>query len=543
MTLRPRLTPATSGAEIQPRAPLTQPVILWDSRSWDGSIGPGTGGIPNEGTAGPAFDLDVRKYTLGLGITAYGAMRGPGPNPTWVSPGGVDWDDLGGPPCDGPFTMILAIGSFPRQPIQGVDGGLDCEVLFRATSGSPIHFAMQQIWFNGFGDDPSGTANMETGADVGGFDYPIANYGMNGFCPGCTEDYLRQRLLVMTMDGVDGGATYWRNFVPVAPEIDFVDPVPPTTPETFYVGETFGNCAAGSSSSPINTHELFVYFGEHRGFGDIVPGTAWNGAIGFVLLRGEPTPDEIAYWDDYFFTGYTPWESPLAYIGGQAIRADDTYVYHVFTSSGTGLTPIPGVTLPTTVDVFVVAGGGEGEDSISTDPAGGGAGGEAILTTGHPAPTSAALMNIGSGGAGFNVDGTNSIYDFTGPNTLTAVRGRAGGSVALGRGGLNGSHGGGTPNGQAGGGGAGATGAGQNAPSTTQGGNGGPGVLNNWRTGSNELYGLGGGGAGPAPAVTPGSPGWVTPHFGGGGTGSGWPLQSERQGRQGIIIVRYPRVT
>ena len=64
-----------AGAAVQPRQDMPEPYILWDTRSWDGSLGVGTGGIPNEGTAGSSFDLDVTQRDVGY--WGYFAKQGP----------------------------------------------------------------------------------------------------------------------------------------------------------------------------------------------------------------------------------------------------------------------------------------------------------------------------------------------------------------------------------------------------------------------------------------------------------------------------------
>jgi hypothetical protein len=231
--------------------------------------------------------------------------------------------------------------------------------------------------------------------------------------------------------------------------------------------------------------------------------------------------------------------TPYSYIttGPQAVRFDSTYCYHAFTGSViNGFAPRTGFVLPSTIDVFIVAGGGRGQNPGS-GAAGGGAGGEAKHVYGHTAPTTARTVNVGSGGDSVNQDGTNSVFD-----GITSTRGRAGGSVTTGVGGVNNLFGGGTANGNAGGGGAGTAGAGQNAPSSSQGGDGGPGITNDWFDGTTRTYGRGGGGGSASSGVTGGTPVGVTPERGGGG--GAVVLDSAFaaiNGQPGVIIIRYLR--
>ena len=371
-------------------------------------------------------------------------------------------------------------------------------------------------------------------------------------------------LLVITMDSPDGGASAWRYYpigntvyaadtlIPVPPDLDFAGATAPIpSPDRYYdaydTGQ--GNCAGGFASFPLpGTTEFYMSFEGHQAYVAPVVGEPWNGGIGCALFRGEPTVQDIEFWGDYFFNDWVPPATPpVRYTGGNDIRVDATHVYHTFLTNGQSLVPLPGATLPATVDVLTVGGGGEGEDEGSfprTRPTGGGAGGEAFITLGHTAPTVGAEMNIGSGGSG---SGTNTQYDFTGLNTITANGGREGGSTISGDGGdqFGGGNTGGAQNGNAGGGGAGATGNGSAAPNSSQGGDGGPGLVSDWWEGVSREFGKGGGGAGndDTLGVVPGDGGWPTAsrERGGGGRGANWIAASEVFGGEGLIVVRYPR--
>lgn len=557
-------------ASIQPAAPLSDPIILWDTRSWDGSFGAGTGGLPNEGTAGAAFDLDVYESidSVNGAISTY-ACQGTGPFAGWVTPSGIDWDDMGGAPIDGPFTIITAIGSFAKSsPVGavGAEGQVDVEVIL-GDSPSVRTFGTGTIFFT-LDNDQELDGYMDlfhNGAAPGSIAYdfyePVKIPG--GDCPDCAEDFVRERLLVMTMDGVDGGGSFWRIGldgipVPVTPRIDGTGPAPLV--EEFNVDDTFQN-AVGPSAPTDSRFALFGY--DVRNDGPLTPGEQWNGPLGFVLLRGEPTQADLAYWHAYFFTGYTPYVAPLPSYemlppGGGSFPAsatkqvtwfDDTYVYHWHQGQPAGtinstflrmfLTPIAGMPLPSTID-FILVGAGENAATsvaVGNTKGGGGGAGEVKEILGHPAPVAASQFNVGFG-TGSSYSGNVSFEGYTCQGIVNAssfpFRSNGGNGFPFGP------YTGGTGStGVAGGGGRGAAGNGGNRVGTT-GGDGGPGIASTWhwtRT-TTRYHGVGGYGRGSINGV---APGWNT------GLGHG-ALGAFVNGNPGIqrggpcgIVIRYLR--
>lgn len=255
----------------------------------------------------------------------------------------------------------------------------------------------------------------------------------------------------------------------------------------------------------------------------------------------------------------------------------------------------------TSVDVLVVAGGGGGGMSNGSTPTGGGGGGGGIVVATNYTVTPGASVTVksGYGGQGGNCapgnPGGNSAFGL-----LVAAGGGQGGGCGPAFGGPGGSAGGahwgqaqglagqstlGTPSngtnitaygtnggksyphGQSGdsvsaggGGGGGATTAGGDATqpgansSSGVGGDGGEGLANNWRTGSNIVYGSGGGGQARAVQGVGGTNGGTasgTNSAGGAGIdavdetgaggGGGYRQGGGRagDGGSGIVIVRY----
>lgn len=226
-------------------------------------------------------------------------------------------------------------------------------------------------------------------------------------------------------------------------------------------------------------------------------------------------------------------EFPYSYNPGpfaSRARFDSTYCYHWYTTSGGSIIPLAGRVLPATVDLFLVGGGGLGDEipSPGPGPAGGGGGAGTNLVLGVPAFTSPQLTIIGSGGNVFFGGGN-------GGQTVVGAHSAAGGfraGIGTGVGGNSPSFSGSAASGNAGGGGAGAAGVGT-AGSGSQGGNGGPGVANDWITGSPVFYGVGGRGDG-TPGITPGTPSGSPTRGSGGPAGGAF-------GGGGVVIMRYLR--
>jgi hypothetical protein len=274
---------------------------------------------------------------------------------------------------------------------------------------------------------------------------------------------------------------------------------------------------------------------------------------------------------------------------GGNIAFDGTYVYHVFSTTGT-FTP----TQSLIADYLVVAGGGGGGGSIGGGYLGGGGGGAGGYRTsiGESAlslSATAYTVTVGGGGAGGTANrgsqGNNSVFDsitstgggYGGAQDATPIGGNGGsggggstyiGTVAGGTGVSGQGFAGGTSTAQAGGGGGAgaagtngvnspptygvggvgstsystwglATGFGQNVSGTVYfAGGGGGGKY--FDAGAGPAGGLGGGGTGGAKETS--STGTGTANTGGGGGGAGGSAGSNLSGAaggSGIVIIRY----
>lgn len=270
--------------------------------------------------------------------------------------------------------------------------------------------------------------------------------------------------------------------------------------------------------------------------------------------------------------------SPKAF-GGDEVRTDGTYWYHIFRSSGR-FEPVESLTC----DYLVIAGGGGSGFSSSangTGTGGGGAGGlrSTVGTTGGGGSLESALsltantnytVTIGAGGSagtGANTDatdGSNSVFSTItstgggGSRSSGVVNGAIGRPGGSGAGNCNGSAGttntgtanqgfaGGTASGSFGTGGGGGAAAAGGAGASPNGGNGGNGLSINI-TGSSVSYaggGAGGRGASGGASGAAGTGGTAastsgTANTGAGAGGANSSVNAGYNGGSGIVVVRY----
>jgi hypothetical protein len=246
---------------------------------------------------------------------------------------------------------------------------------------------------------------------------------------------------------------------------------------------------------------------------------------------------------------------------GQVIFESDTNIMKVWLGSSwsTGFTHT--LTPPTLAVEILLVGGGAGGSNLGGYGAAGGGGAGKVETISYSLPRSTTWTVAISGGGGSNGQGGKSYLLYTPANNfstyyLQTAQGAATGTRNGGNSG-NGFTGGvstaGGQQGAAGGAGAGANGAG--VTSGVVGANGGSGITNNYRTGSNIFYGggggggcgqqtggpggsggAGGGGAGCNFNVGAGSPATANTGGGGGGSTGG---SAGGNGGSGISVIRY----
>jgi hypothetical protein len=259
--------------------------------------------------------------------------------------------------------------------------------------------------------------------------------------------------------------------------------------------------------------------------------------------------------------------SPKAF-GGDEVRTDGTYWYHIYRSSGI-FAPMSNLSC----DYLVVAGGGSG--GVGYDPAGGGAGGyrTTVGTSGGNSSAESALnlisgtnytVTVGAGGAGIGGSSTPTLAGNSGSNsvfaTITSTGGGGGASFSSSIGtiaGKNGGSGGGGARdtntfgtgttgqgfnggqgaGNRGGGGGGAGAVGGNAVSNSSIGVGGAGLASSI-TGTSVTRAVGGSGNDKDGGSSNAS---GTANTGNGGNG-GSQVTSSGNGGSGIVVVRYSAV-
>jgi hypothetical protein len=374
-----------------------------------------------------------------------------------------------------------------------------------------------------------------------------------------------------------------------------------------YVGSIFG--AVGTANVFNNTEVYIPNYTSSNNKSFSVDNVAENNATtGYQnLIAGLWSSSSAITSISITCTGFTQHSTATLYgisrttaqikATGGMVYDDASFVYHLFTSSGT-FTPSQALT----ADVVVVAGGGGGGSTVG---GGGGAGGFRNISAQSLTATTAYTVTVGGGGAGGTssnrgANGNNSSFAGTGLTTITATAGGAGGGNNQNTGNNGGSGGGsasfngtgagtgnsgsfspaegtngGTDTGggtftKGGGGGGGATVAGANAGSGVGGAGGdGSSAISSWLVATNTgvdvsgtrwIAGGGGGGAGVSPTGSGGAGGkggggsWVQAptvptaaivNTGGGGAGGGQNSDTSAvsggAGASGIVIVRYAK--
>lgn len=273
--------------------PLSNPYVLWDTREWNGVLGLGTRGLPNLGSGGSEFDLDVYSvpYTyLGSPGTATFASQGSG---TWQPPNPlINWSNVGGHPCAGAFTKIVAYGDFPGTPDY-----CEADILFSITSGSGGQFGISQ----GIGfyksAPPVNAADGNTFVNTfTGIEYSLWNAPQTETTDNANT-FLKNVMITVTHDSVFGNFTAFRGLSQVVNTIA-------GTQDEVDGSVTEGGCSAFSPSSVLTDDYHFFYCGEDRRVGASNPppvGEPWTGIVGCALFRGRPTSSDLAYWQTYFY--------------------------------------------------------------------------------------------------------------------------------------------------------------------------------------------------------------------------------------------------
>ncbi len=472
---------------VHPIEPLRDALIVWDMRSWNGMTDDQV--IENQGIAGSDFDLIISGNNDTLNsVVALGNIVG-----NWTN-------HFGGPPCDGPFTVMA----------------------FRKANGATLQRAAL-----GWPDVNTGTSSRIgfLAASNVGINFQAGGSVISNVISGTNWDSW-----VATYDPVDGGSTIWVDDTPVSPT------------------RTGGvnSCALVPNANGVN-----VQFGLTSTFAapDSPPEA---GLVGFVFARGEPDPATFAYWDAYFAA---PAYNPFSYVftsqsAGIRTWYDSDYCYHWINTGNTNadkanftahMNPISGAALPATIDFLLIGGGEQSRGGTNVNRGGGGGAGEIIPVFGHPAPTSTTSLVKGVGVASI-VNKRNSFEGYTAdgftPNFTSFSASVNGGNVAPNASSGPYYHLGGTGTAsQAGGGGGGALSDGGDNTGTTPGA-GGDGYPSAWHWSGAVVYHCGGG-AGRGSGATIGA--FSEPRGLGYGAHGANSSPTLVQGMSGGLVVRYER--
>lgn len=297
---------------------LPEPWILWDTRNHDGTTlnkidneyGAGDP-IVNEGTGPDEWDLEIETFSQGSGLwgcVAYKTLNWPNSFGTSGTNHPDDWPDLGGTPCEGGITWMIAVGEWAQLRNRNEwDGYIECEILCDNDPPNSIYFQVIYI-FTPEGDIGSAPSLPEWGS-FGGI------YLLNTFSEWYPEDSdmngeyvdLVNTLHVIHFDPANNQIWRWINGVlTVTPWLDWdsLNPIDPDA-ENWTNDLSSGGCDNDFVAATDTIGELFTYFGEHGPTENFpVVGEAWSPLKGAALFRGcPPSATDLEEWYDYWFPG------------------------------------------------------------------------------------------------------------------------------------------------------------------------------------------------------------------------------------------------
>jgi hypothetical protein len=287
--------PAHIGLVVDPagEAVFGTPVIMYDSRNWDGGTN-----IPNEGDGGTVWDLPFSGQNQ---TQFWGRKRN-----NWyaqadtVGPFPSSFTDLNGDWCANGFVHVTAL----PHAIRRWDGTFaECEWFINALDEFGI-----SLGFTGYGNyfseplaDPGtgfaayGKVFSDTNlGDDGSYHewYPSDEF-FEGFSSGAIGAVIAGALIVTYLDPANADSATW---IVTSKEVRLVaEGVDDDTHTQFLVACTYDSGGTGMD-------RMFWQFGYHAHYPPY-PGTEWNGVIAQALFResNRPSAARMRIWYDYFF--------------------------------------------------------------------------------------------------------------------------------------------------------------------------------------------------------------------------------------------------
>jgi len=244
------------------------------------------------------------------------------------------WADLGGPPCDGPFTWMCATGDLRADRIPSSDSTyrfLDVEFLFNfRRPATPTSFPQLFAIYNIYNYRDYGDGAVPDGPEYGSFGGLYTASAISEHYPavpgvdGLYRDW-SNRLIVMTLDVRCSEAYLW-----VDGELIVTLELGNNSDDEYYryfdetldglpclFDENLGGDGIGDTLDEIG--QVFMILGEHAS--KIVPGddpddwfpdgAGWTGINGWAMFRGSPTAEDLDSWRTYFFPPGAPDPLPV----------------------------------------------------------------------------------------------------------------------------------------------------------------------------------------------------------------------------------------
>jgi len=273
----------------QPAVGLGTPIVLWDSRNWDGGAT-----LYNEGSGGDMFDLEIVSTGDEEGDGIYAIKRvnwysNPNLGPNADLP---DESDFGGDWSAGPLTFIYALP--PGHISYGEDGWTEVNCL--PGDGGGYNFVGMSAYGFSYHGGFSGLYGASLSDSIGEGTFMEAYWA-----EALTESIMNQDdttlLVVLYIDPASSTLGVWVRDAggvhQIAYETNAVDGY--DTDECSFSNGTWPTPEYDSVG--VTSERFFSYFGET--WSHVAPGQTWDGIVWAGLYRGRPDLAGLTtMWED-----------------------------------------------------------------------------------------------------------------------------------------------------------------------------------------------------------------------------------------------------
>lgn len=286
--------------EMNP-AGLIGPYLHYDSNEWDGNDG--VGKMPNLGTIGSSWDLEVQSYTsTPSGESTYRTHYCQIGNAFNYESKALTWEQLLGRPCTRPWTQMMAIkdAGFALDPNEPTHSGLvedaEADLVFRdqETDSGNTDFSVGVSTAQGYDNSGDLGTKVQTTQSLDG----SGSYGSGMTNANIPAGFpYNDTLLTISIDMAAGVGAVWVDQMKITNETSSVS-------EPLYVFSTDvpGMCSDVYDLYPSGPEWMFLFFGQHRTLDGATwtAGDDWTAIYGSAWFRGWPTAGDRLKWSSYW---------------------------------------------------------------------------------------------------------------------------------------------------------------------------------------------------------------------------------------------------